>query len=528
MRLAPSRSLSRVIRSLVLPYWAVVASPEVHAQSTTHSAPGARVPFAQGAAWFGLEVPTRVELPPSLSVLTGGSFAAPPATVPPGEERFVDLEGERIHRLLEEIVAFSRASHARGEAMWGRVSGFPAAEETAAWAAARFREAGLERVEIQRYGADVGMWWPDHWEVRILGHPAFGPGSADVILTSAVPARGVEIPGKILAAPLVYSGDAGSPISVDVRGKVAVQRVRPASGVFGQRSAVQEGAEALLAGGAVAVLNWVDQPGNMHVRDFSGCGVCFNLGGEDGAFLRTVSEHAARQGISDELRVRIYLDARVRTGLAAQNVMGIVRGTSDEIVIVNAHLDGWYDAAGDNGDGLAVLVALARHFARPENRPARTLLFVASGGHHSPGLDGPAHFLRANPELVARTVLVLNLEHIAQYRVDPESWSVEPTEQDMGWGVTNLAPFLLGLTDRAVERYGFRLRPQYSTSVPGDLGGYAPLGIPRVQAIHAGPLYHTSGDVVETISVEGLERAARFYAFFLEQVGRASRAEIDP
>ncbi len=55
-----------------------------------------------------------------------------------------------------------------------------------------------------------------------------------------------------------------------------------------------------------------------------------------------------------------------------------------------------------------------------------------------------------------------------------------------------------------------------------------PLGVPRVQAIHAAALYHTSADTFETISVEGLERAARFYRFFIEGVANASRGEIDP
>lgn len=208
--------------------------------------------------------------------------------------------------------------------------------------------------------------------------------------------------------------------------------------------------------------------------------------------------------------------------------MGVVAGDREEVVIVNAHLDGWYDAAGDNGDGLAVQVALARHFARPENRPARTLVFVGSGGHHRTGLNGPQNFVGMNPDLAERAVLVLNLEQVAQYAVATDPWRVERTEQQMGWGVTNLAPFLLDLTDRGVERYGFRLRPGYSSSVPGDLGRYEPLGIPRVQAIHAGPLYHTTGDVLETISVEGLERAARFYAFFIDGVAKATREQIDP
>ena len=87
---------------------------------------------------------------------------------------------------------------------------------------------------------------------------------------------------------------------------------------------------------------------------------------------------------------------------------------------------------------------------------------------------------------------------------------------------------MLALTDQAKERYGFRLRPQYSTSVAGDLGGYAPLGVPRVQAIHAGPLYHTSGDVLESISVTGLERAARFYAHWVDAVTKMDRSDIDP
>lgn len=182
----------------------------------------------------------------------------------------------------------------------------------------------------------------------------------------------------------------------------------------------------------------------------------------------------------------------------------------------------------DNGDGLAVQIALARHFARPENRPARTLAFVASGGHHSTGLNGPQNFVRMNGDLVRRAVLVLNLEHVAQYTFENDSGRIQRTEQTMGWGVTNLAPFLTDLTNRGVARYGFRLRPTYSASVPGDLGRYEALGIPRVQAIHTGPLYHTTGDVFETISVEGLERAARFYAFFIEGVATASRGEIDP
>ena len=485
---------------------------------------------AQTTAWLGVAPPPGLSLPPQLGVLSEAPFTAPSVAIPQGEASHIELEGSRVLGWLEQIVGFSHASRASGELMWGRISGISGAEPTAEWLGERFREAGLAAVEVQRYDADEGtiMWWPDHWEVRLLGDPALGEGTGDVVLASAVPVRGASIESGSVTAPLVFAGDAGSLLDVDVRGKIAVQRVKPASGAFGQRDAISEGSQELVGRGAIGVLNYIDQPGNMHVRDFSGCGQCFNVGGADGAFLRELSERAQGAGKLDHLRVRLFLAARNRAGLSAHNVVGTVRGDSDEVVVVNAHLDGWYDAAGDNGDGLAVLVALARHFAKPENRPARTLVFVASGGHHSTGLNGPAHFVRANEALARRAVLVLNLEHIAQFEVSPEMFEVQRAEQPMGWGVTNMAPELLALTDRARDRYGFRLRPQYSTSVAGDLGGYAPLGVPRVQAIHAGPLYHTSGDVLQSISVEGLERAARFYAHWIDGVARMSRADIDP
>jgi hypothetical protein len=490
--------------------------------------PVAPVGARQSQPWLGVPLPSGHALPPQLSVLGNAEFRAAFPTIPAGEERFTELEGWRIHEYLQTIVGFSARSRARGERMWGRVSGLEDAEQTAAWVAARFERIGLTHVALQRYEADAPMWWPDEWEVRVLGGADLGRASQDVVLGSAVPTRGVTIPGGVLTAPLVYAGDIGDFLDVDLDGKVAVQHVRPSNSAFSLRSAIQEGAEELIARGAVAILNYIEQPGNMHVRDFGACGVCFNIGGEDGAFLREVSERATRMGSEAALRVRLELEARERQGVTAQNVIGLVQGSSDEIVIVNAHLDGWYDAAGDNADGLAVLIGLARHFALPENRPASTLMFVASGGHHSPGLNGPQRVVSMNPDLARRAVLVLNLEHVAQFRVDPDTWEVVREEQPMGWGVTNMAPFLVDLTHRGVVRYGFALRPDYGSGVPGDLGRYDALGVPRVQAIHAGPLYHTSADVLQTISVAGLERAARFYAYFIDGVAKASRAEISP
>jgi hypothetical protein len=479
---------------------------------------------SQSAPWFGVPLPPGLGNPhaPVADVTT---LKPTPARVPPGEEKHRDLAGPVMRRDLETIVGFSKASRASGEKAWGRVTGFPAADATHQWVSEQFKAAGLRDVQIQKFDAPGPTWYPRNWQVRLIADARFGAGSRDVVLESAFPTSGSEL-AAALTATLVHVGsttDAALP-AVDVKGKVAVQRMKPAAGAYSERTRTTERARALAKLGAVAVLNVIEQGGNMHVRDFSNCGVpCFNIGTADGRFLESVMPRAGA-----DLRVQISLDVEMRPGLRGNNTVGTIAGRrTDEIVIVNAHADGWFDAAGDNGDGLAVLIALARHFARSENQTERTLVFVASGGHHG-GLNGPRNFVAMNPEIGKKSVLVLNLEHIAQFLFRNDPWRVESAEQPMGFGISNEAPAIADIARRGVERYGFALRPQFSSSIAGDLGGYGPLGVPRVQAIHSGPMYHTSGDVLDSISVPGLERAARFYAFFVTEIAKTDRKALQP
>ena len=46
------------------------------------------------------------------------------------------------------------------------------------------------------------------------------------------------------------------------------------------------------------------------------------------------------------------------------------------------------------------------------------------------------------------------------------------------------------------------------------------------QMIQSGTFYHSSGDVYEEVPAEGLERAARFHAFLLEQADAADERLI--
>ena len=188
--------------------------------------PGAEAPSADEAAsaelatstgqaaptdepWFGVMLPPGFE-PHALQVIS--ARAAAPAVVPEGEGRYRALAGAAIQADLETIVGFSRESEETGEVgegqMWGRITGFPSGSKTVQWAVSEFRTAGIAEVELQEFdqGEGASIWLPLSWEVRLLGDPAFGAGTADVVLESAMPLSAGDLTGGGLTAPLVYVG----------------------------------------------------------------------------------------------------------------------------------------------------------------------------------------------------------------------------------------------------------------------------------------------------------------------------------
>ena len=381
----------------------------------------------QDQAWFGIPLPPGFTPHNNPAII--GTRGPAPAVVPAGEENFTELSGQEIIRDLETIVAFSRASRESqelgGEQLWGRVSGFPSGDRVVEWGATQLRNAGVAEVRVQELSQqeDAALWLPENWEVRLLGNELYGPGSQDVVLETAMALAPSNIVSGQLTAPVVFVGTASIAELqyIDVRGKIAVQHITPQAHMVFERSKAVPRAQELMARGAVAVLNAVDQPGNERARDFSNCGSpCFNLGGRDGWFLESVMNAAQAAGSLAELQMQISLQTRSHSGLSAKNAIGIIAGSgSAETIVLNAHADAWFDGAGDNGDGLAVLLSLAKHFAKPENQLERTLALVISAGHHSSGLNGPRNAVSMNPDIFTNALLVFNLEHVAQRNLVP-------------------------------------------------------------------------------------------------------------
>jgi len=491
------------------------------------------------APWFGTPLPPPLNDPRKPVMKYDDVFAPLPLAFPHPRGRGDELlDGAALKKDQRRIVDFSLESLAAGDKVWGRRAATPAFMHTIEWTVNAFKAAGLEQAGVETYPVQGTMWVPQSWHVQLPGDAAFGAGTETVTLQSAFPQPGgVSIPGGSLTAPVIFVGH-GTDADLagrDVAGKIAVVHVRPEPSLFG--SAEQGVAAKLASKGAVGVVNAIEGPGNaQYIDPRFACGKapCFIVGGQDAWFLQQVIGKAANVGVLDRLKMTLALAADEQSNLRSANGIAILRGQSPKRIIVNAHADGYFQGGDDNASGLALLVGLARYFAK-QPQPKHTLMFVASGGHHGPG-NGPAALVAAHPELKDNTLVVINLEHVAYLDVVRGKtraannigmvWETSVTESAKAVGVTNESPFLFDLWSRAPRCFGVATYQAAGPTVSGDLGGYRALNVPMTQMIQSGTFYHSSGDVYEQVPAEGLERAARFHAYLIEQIDRAPEALI--
>jgi hypothetical protein len=489
--------------------------------------------------WFGTPMPPPLSDPRKPIMKYDDAFPPLPAQFTHRAGRHDELlNGAALKQAQKKIVGFSLESLNAGDKVWGRRAATPAFMHTVEWTVNEFKTAGLKDAHVEPYGVTGPMWVPQSWSLQIVGDPAFGPGTQTVTLQSAFPQPGgATIPGGGLTAPVIFVGH-GTDADLagrDVKGKVAVVRVRPEPSLFG---AGEQGVAARLAEkGAAGVINAIEGPGNaMYIDTRFACGKspCFMVGGNDAWFLQQVIGKAANAGVLDTLKIRMSLTSGEETGLTSANGIAMIPGQSAKRIIINTHADGYFQAGDDNASGLAVLVGLAKYFAK-QPQPTHTLMFVASGGHHGPG-NGPASLVAAHPELKDNTLLIVNLEHVAYADIVRGktraadnigmTWELSVTEAAKAVGVTNESPFLFDLWRQASRCYGVATYQSAGPTVSGDLGGYRPLGVPMTQMIQSGTFYHASGDVYEAVPQEGIERAARFHAFLIERADQADEALV--
>jgi carboxypeptidase Q len=231
---------------------------------------------------------------------------------------------------------------------------------------------------------------------------------------------------------------------------------------------------------------------------------------EGGAWLARILERHP-----GEVRARIRTENRMHRGESA-NVLAEIRGETDEVVLVGAHLDSWDLATGavDNGSGSAAVLDIARalgeHVRITGERPLRTLRFVLWMGEEL-GLYGSRHHVEARKAdgRLDRYVAVLNLDVVG-----------EP----VGLGVVGrpeAAAFLATIRDALVAG-GWPLEEGISTG-GGLYSDHMPFmleGVPIVTLRSRSParargVTHTTADTRDKLDEDGIAASAAVSAALL-------------
>jgi hypothetical protein len=186
-------------------------------------------------------------------------------------------------------------------------------------------------------------------------------------------------------------------------------------------------------------------------------------------------------------------------------------------VIVGTHHDAPWASAVEDGSGVALLLAQARHWAAvPQDQRPHNLLFVSMGAHMVDGA-GTRSFIDRHRDLLERVVLEVHLEHVARRAAVDEGGGLVPTDEpESRWWFTSRVPDLEAEVGAAVRAHDLRrsliFPPDALGPVPPTDGGFFHgAGVPLVNLL-AAPMYlFDADDTLELVhgpSLEPITRAA--------------------
>lgn len=218
----------------------------------------------------------------------------------------------------------------------------------------------------------------------------------------------------------------------------------------------------------------------------------------------------------------------VAIGSKTQNVGALVIGTDSllrhEYVIVGAHYDhlgrssvyardsGMFRTvhlgADDNASGTAAVLELARRFAE---RPARRSVLFANFSAEELGLVGSATFVENSPIPRSALVGMVNLDMVGRLR---DNRVILFGGEDDGRFKT-----IVDSVEQIAPPMQFRFHWQPGSRSISDQASFAAVHIPVLGLFtdyHSD--YHRSGDIVDRINFEGLEKIVDFTERFVRAI----------
>jgi hypothetical protein len=439
-----------------------------------------------------------------------------PIALPESERAYANIDGLHMKAIVNEIVAISRKSRDDGNKYWGRIAGTKYEAMTADLLEAKFRKLGMVDINRPEFALPP-QWFPTDWEVAASG------GGQTLAFTTARPALGSAVtpPGGLdVDAVWVGLGTAADFAGRDVRGKAAVVHTMLSPGQMGQSALFEAAFKRANDAGAAAIVSIWGYYDNMAAWQGLGGGFSSNgfppgffLGFEDGKKLRNLIG-------AGPVKLKLRLQAETRPNLKSVSIYGTLPGTTDESILVMAHMDGWFDAALDNASGLSTMLTLAEHFAQiPKEKRRRNMIFIGTAGHHV-GSPNAIYLRDKRADLLAKTALMINLEHVSVVRTKywdtrlRRSTAVWPRR----WNVNGSAK-LTDLVLSAYRTFGVGVVGDMDPTATGEMGAIFRL-TPSLQLIRSPENKHTDADIPEYVPAVGLEAVGRAYAKIVDEVNK--------
>ena len=446
--------------------------------------------------------------------------------LPPGAEKYASVDGIAIKKTEEEIVAISKKSRNDGNQFWGRIAGTAYDHLTSDYMEDRFKKLGLETRRIEN---DLPpQWFPTSWDVQLI------VGGKSVPLKSAFPIGNSigTTNGVVEAEPVwVGLGTAADFQGRDVKGKAVFIYSWPTDGGVYTSSAWTGALQRALDSGAASVFIVQGFPGNMQSMLFGNHGGQAAMGPLTAVPAMSVSHdegNAVRQAIEDgaSLKVRMRLDVKIVSALKTNIVLGTLPGQSDESIVVLAHHDAYFDGALDNASGMATMLEIARYYAAiPTLQRRRTMVFIDSPTHHSPGVVGGVWMRLNMKDFFSKVVLIANCEHTSQTQIYfvNDGLMTADTVSARRWYASGSDAFKK-LVPETFREFGVAVHKLPEATPGGDLSQFY-FTAPSFHIID-NILNHTTADTIDWTPASAMATVTRAYLKIFDSANEMTAKEI--
>jgi len=386
-----------------------------------------------------------------------------------------------------------------------RLAGSPADARAVAWAKAKFKALGFDRVWTQ----DVTF---PKWERRGEAASVLGEHSQKLFVTALGGSPGGTVEGEVVrfdSLDALKAAPAGSLAGKIAFVDVVMERAKDGHG-YGMGSRIRgTGPSAAIRAGASA---YVMRPAGTDGWRNPHTGMTrFEKGLTpipSASLTNTDADQLARLVKLGPTRIRLALDCGYNGTYTSQNVIGEITGRTKpkEIVAIGGHLDSWDLGTGaiDDGAGVAVTMAAGHLIAGMKQHPSRTVRVIAFANEEQ-GLWG------------GRVYAESQKNDIANQQVVAESDFGAGTIYRFGghWG-TQAAP--------AMQQIADVLAPLGVAYTPGEGQAESEMELMQGQGVAAAALdhdgvdyfdlHHTPNDTLDKIDPKQLAQNVAVYAAF--------------